>query len=110
MEPNRRMEKMEPHIEDRVEKFICAQFSVSPTDPGFDREVDLFEEGYVDSMGIVELLEFLNEEFNVEIPDDDLLSDDFSSIAGIARIMSRRLGSQTGPSGVARGTPFAADH
>ena len=85
---------MEPHnIEHRIEGFIRTQFSVSPTDPGFGREVDLFEGGYVDSMGIVELLEFLDKEFDVEIPDDDLLSDDFSSIGGIARMVSRNLGS-----------------
>ncbi len=96
-------------LERRIEEFIRAQFGVSPTDPGFGWEVDLFEGGYVDSMGIVELLEFLRAQFDVEIPDGDLLSDDFSSVAGIARIVSRNLATQTGPSGMARGAPFAAD-
>jgi acyl carrier protein len=54
----------------------------------------LFEEGYVDSMGVIELLEFLRQEFAVEVPDEDLLSDDFLSIAGIARIVSQNLESQ----------------
>lgn len=85
-------------LERRTEEFIRTQFSVSPTDPGFGREVDLFEQGYVDSMGIVELLEFLGEEFEVEIPDEDLLTDDFSSIAGVARIVSRNLESRAGMS------------
>ncbi len=87
---------MEPYnVEHRVEEYIRAQFGVSPTDPGFGRDIDLFEGGYVDSMGVVELLEFLREEIGVEIPDADLLSDDFLSLAGIARIVSRNLGSQT---------------
>jgi acyl carrier protein len=80
-------------METRIEKFIRVQFSVSPTDPEFNREVDLFERGYVDSVGFVELLEFLSQEFGVEIPDEDLLDDDFSNITGIARIVSRNLGS-----------------
>lgn len=83
-------------IEHRVEEFVRTQFSVSPTDPAFDRTADLFEGGYVDSVGVVELLEFLQEEFGVDIPDDDLLSDDFSTIAGIARIVSRNLGAVPG--------------
>ncbi len=91
------MERIEPSsLEPRIEEYIRSQFSVSPTDPGFDRSADLFEEGYVDSVGVVEVLEFLNEEFNVEIPDDDLLSDDFSTIAGIARIVARNLKTRTG--------------
>ena len=81
-------------LEHRTEEFIKTHFDVSPTDPGFDRGADLFGQGYVDSMGIVELIEFLREEFEVEIPDEDLLSDDFSSIVGIARIVSRKLGPQ----------------
>jgi acyl carrier protein len=82
-------------VETRLEKFISAQFNVSPTDPGFDREADLFENGYVDSVGVVELLGFLQEEFGVEVPDDDLLTDDFSNIAGIARIVIRNSRLQT---------------
>jgi acyl carrier protein len=78
-------------VETRIEKFIRTQFSVSATDPEFDREVDLFERGYIDSVGFVELLEFLRQEFDVEIPDEDLLDEDFSTINGIARIVSRNL-------------------
>jgi len=82
-------------VETRIEKFISTHFSVSPTDPGFDREADLFENGYVDSVGVVELLGFLQEDFGVEVPDDDILADDFSNIAGIARIVIRNLRLQT---------------
>jgi acyl carrier protein len=56
-------------VETRLENYIRTQFNVSPTDPGFDREADLFENGYVDSVGVVELLGFLQEEFRVEVPD-----------------------------------------
>ncbi len=83
-------------VEDHIVKFVRDQFSVDPADPGFDREVDLFEYGYVDSVGVVELLGFVQKEFDVEIPDDDLLADDFSSIAGIARVVLRNSGLQTG--------------
>jgi acyl carrier protein len=82
-------------VEDHIETIVRNQFSVNPDDPGFDREVDLFEHGYVDSVGVVELLGFLQEKFDVEIPDDDLLSEDFSSIAGIARIVLRNVGVRT---------------
>jgi acyl carrier protein len=83
--------KESPSVESRIEEYIRIQFKVSSTDPVFSREVDLFERGYVDSVGFVELLEFLRAEFGVEIPDEDLLSDDFSSIAGLTRIVSRNL-------------------
>lgn len=83
-------------VERRIEEYIRTQFSVSPSDPDFGPDADLFEGGYVDSVGIVELLEFLVQEFAVEIPEDDLLDDDFSSPAGIARIVRRNLGGEQG--------------
>jgi acyl carrier protein len=103
------MNQTESHMEHRIEEFIRMQFGISLTDPMFNPQVDLFEAGYVDSMGIVELLEFLRGEFNVEIPDDDLLSDDFSNIAGITRIVSRHATSQIGASPMAQQAPHTAE-
>ena len=76
-------------IADRIEEFVREQFEVDPNDTGFGRTVDLFELGYVDSVGFAELLAFLSEEFGVEVPEDDLLSDEFLRIDGMARIVSR---------------------
>ena len=74
---------------DRVEAFIRTQFDVSETDPRFSRDSDLFEQGYVDSVGVAELVGYLEEDFGIEIPEHDLLSDEFSRIHGIAQIVSR---------------------
>jgi D-alanine--poly(phosphoribitol) ligase subunit 2 len=79
----------QPIIADRIEVFVRTQFEVDPGDDGFDRTVDLFELGYVDSVGFAELLAFLGEEFGVDVPEEDLLSNVFLSIDGMAEIVSR---------------------
>jgi acyl carrier protein len=76
-------------VADSVETFVRREFNVSASDPGFDRSVDLFENGYVDSVGVAELLEYVTQEFEVEIPESELFSDEFSSIQGIASIVAR---------------------
>ena len=76
-------------VEQRIERFIRAQFVVSEGDTRFSRRVDLYEGGFVDSVGVVELLAFITGEFGVEIPDELLLSKDFSTVEGIARIVNR---------------------
>jgi len=73
----------------RLESFVRKQFAVGAADTRFSRSAALFELGYVDSVGVVELLAFVREEFGVEIPDDDLLSEDFSTLDGIAGIVCR---------------------
>jgi acyl carrier protein len=76
-------------IASRIEAFVRSQFEVDPTDDGFGQTVDLFELGYVDSVGFAELLAFFAEELGVDVPEDDLMSEDFMSIDGMARIVSR---------------------
>lgn len=83
------METLE--ISNRIEVFVRAQFRVADDDPRFDRDVDLFEGGFVDSVGVVELLAFIGEAFDVEIPEEALMSDEFTTIDGIARIVSRSI-------------------
>jgi acyl carrier protein len=75
-------------IADRLEKFLREQFLVADDDPMFTRAVDLYETGYVDSVGLVELLAFIDDEFGVEVPEEALLSPSFSNIDGIARVVA----------------------
>jgi acyl carrier protein len=82
--------------EARIERFLRAHFKIGPDHRRFARDSDLFEGGYVDSVGVVELLEFVAAEFEVEVPEDRLLSDEFSTVEGIARIVEGLLGDRDG--------------
>jgi acyl carrier protein len=75
------------NIAERIERFIRTQFRVAASDTRFSRSQPLFELGYVDSVGVVELLAFVTKEFGVEIPDEMLMSEEFSTINGIAAIV-----------------------
>ena len=72
-----------------VEEFARREFSIKDSDQRFDRTVDLFEDGYVDSIGVIELIQFLEKTFAIDIPEEDLFSPEFSTINGIASIVAR---------------------
>jgi acyl carrier protein len=76
-------------VRDHIEAFVRQQFNVSATDPNFTQETDLLEGGYVDSIGVVEVVSFLQAEYGIEIPDSDLMSDDFATVDGLTRITTR---------------------
>ena len=78
-------------VADRIEMFIREQFDVGEKDARFSRNVHLFEEGYIDSIGVAELVVFLEEEFEVRLPEQALMSDEFSTIDGIVQIVERTL-------------------
>src|SRR5437773_7824771 len=78
-------------IASRLEEYIRAQVRIAGADRRFSRSVPLFEAGYVDSVGVAELLGFITATFGVDIPDDVLTSDAFTTIDGIAAALHRLL-------------------
>lgn len=55
------------------------------------REEDpLLESGIVDSLGILDVVAFIEAEFNVKVEDDDLTLENFQNIARMARYLHRK--------------------
>lgn len=59
-------------------------------DPAFGRDVDLFELGYVDSVGVVALVAWIEDRYRIELSEDDLFDERFATIEGIADIVAER--------------------
>ena len=74
-------------IAEELERFIRRQFQVAASDDQFARDVNLWEGGYVDSIGVAEVIAFLEDTFVVTIPTETLFDPDFVHIGGIARIV-----------------------
>jgi acyl carrier protein len=53
-------------------------------------ELPLIEGQVIDSLDLLTLISALEEEFDLEIPDEDLLPDNFSSISQIAAYVQSR--------------------
>lgn len=75
-----------------VERFIRMRFGVLDTDPGFHRDAHLYEGGFVDSAGVIELIAFVESRFNVKLEDEDVFSEVFTTINGISAVVAARLG------------------
>jgi acyl carrier protein len=69
-----------------LEVFVRERFRVREDDVGFSRTTNLWEEGYVDSAGVVEVLAFLEEKIGARLPEDLLFEPAFATIDGMARI------------------------
>jgi acyl carrier protein len=54
----------------------------------------LLEKGVVDSMGMVELITFLQDQFGVEPADDEITEENFATLRRIAAFVLRKLGAQ----------------
>jgi acyl carrier protein len=55
-------------------------------------DISFIEAGLLDSTGIIELANFLEEEFEIGVNDDDLIPENFDSINRIVSYLERKLG------------------
>jgi acyl carrier protein len=72
-------------------------YRYSPTLKGIRINVNtlLLEEKVIDSVGMLELILFVEENLGIEIPDDDITPDNFGTITKLALYIDRKRPSQT---------------
>ncbi len=55
-----------------------------------ENDTDFFEKGIIDSTGIVELVCFVEEAFNITVQDEELIPENFSSINKVSGFINRK--------------------
>jgi acyl carrier protein len=83
---------MQVLIEPIVRQFVADNFLFSENADALDENESLIAGGVIDSTGILELVSFLEAEFEIEIADEELVPDNLDSLAKIRAFVSRKLG------------------
>ncbi len=52
---------------------------------------DLLGEGIIDSLGILQLVAFIEEKFNFQVPDEDVVIENFMSIEALSNYLQGKL-------------------
>ena len=68
----------------RIRAFVGENFLYMRPDFELDNDDSLMGEGVVDSMGVAEMLYFLEEEFGVVVADEDVTEENLGTINAIA--------------------------
>jgi len=77
----------------RIHDFVVHTFPLARK-RNVSASTDLLESGVIDSMGVLDLVGFLQQEFAVTVEDDDLTPENFRSIDCMAEFLQRRLESR----------------
>lgn len=79
----------EPEIRSLLSDFIIKQF---PAFHGRSLDVDdsLLEMGVIDSLGILEIVTFIEQRFGITLTDDEMVSENFSSVRTLSAMIASR--------------------
>jgi len=75
-----------------LRQFIGESFLPQSGLKAFDDSDSFLEKGIIDSTGILELLEFIEERFKIRVEDDEVIPDNLDSLEKLTRFVQGKLG------------------
>ena len=77
----------ETAVSDRIKSFLGQQF---PATKKIGNEDPLLKNGLIDSLGILEVVTFLEKEFGIVISDEELLPENFGSVRSLSSFVRQK--------------------
>ncbi len=72
-----------------VKEFIVENFLFGEEDQ-IELETDFFEKGIIDSTGVIELVSYMEETFEISIDDEELIPENLSSLKNIREFLLQK--------------------
>lgn len=77
-------------VKEQIRRYVAENFLFSDNGFELDNDESFLEAGVVDSLGVLELVTFVEEEFEVQVPDEEIVPDNFDSVDRLADYISRK--------------------
>lgn len=74
-----------------IREFIVENFLFG-NDDGLQDDTSFLEEGIIDSTGVLELVTFLEETYEIQVEDDELVPENLDSIDNVTAYVERKMG------------------
>ncbi len=78
-------------VKTKIKEFIIENFLFGEGDDLQD-DTSFLEEGIIDSTGILELVDFIEEEFSVQVDDEELIPENLDSINNVTSYLDKKIG------------------
>ena len=96
----------QPEIEERIREFIAHKLLYSEAGFPYGDEVSFLQEGIIDSLGVLELVEFVQKSFGVKVAQPEVTRANFDSVTALAGFVRGKLSAARDSEALAR-TPQA---
>ncbi len=78
-------------IEQKIKTYIAQNLIFSGDEFKYPEDASFLEEGIVDSLGVMELVSFVEDQFGVGVDDQDITPENFDSVVKLAAYVRGKL-------------------
>ncbi len=76
-------------VKEKIRTFIIENYLFGDDD-GLEESTSFLDEGIIDSTGILELIDFISEEFDITVEDEELVPENLDSINNVTAFIGRK--------------------
>jgi len=76
----------------RIRKYILENFLFTDDEAALSNDDSFLEKGIIDSTGMLELIAFIGDGFQVTLEDDELIPDNLDNVNRVAAFIQRKKG------------------
>lgn len=80
---------MQAKIE-KIRAFIFSNFLFDADQGALENDASFLEQGIIDSTGVLELVEWLEETFSIKVEDDELIPGNLDSVNRLGQFIARK--------------------
>jgi len=76
--------------EEKIKTFVLENFLFTDDESAIGNDESFQERGIIDSTGVLEVIQFLEEEFDIQIQDNEMIPENLDSISKIKRFVESK--------------------
>ncbi len=77
-------------MRNKIRQFIFENFLFGESDEGLKDDDSFLDQGIIDSTGVLELVAYLEETFQLEIKDEELIPENFDSVNNLVNFINKK--------------------
>lgn len=82
-----------PNIESRIREFVASNFGFRGASLNMDGNLDLIQQGILDSTGVLEVVAFFENDLGVKVEDDEMVPENLGTMTRMISFVSRKKSS-----------------
>lgn len=79
------------NAKNEIRGFILEDYMIGESEEALDNNDSFLEKGIIDSTGILELIMFIEEIYNIEVADEEVIPDNLDSVNKVCIYIDRKI-------------------
>jgi acyl carrier protein len=83
---------MSTAVEQKIRDYILANYLFTGDASALGNDESFMKRGIIDSTGILEVIQFLHDEFGVQVADEEMIPENLDSVSNLVAFVARKNG------------------